>query len=226
MTTKILFVITKANWGGAQRYVYDLATAARAAGHDVLVVYGEQGLLVKHLTKAGVRAVAVPELGRDMRFGKDISAYRKLFRIFKKELPSVVHVNSAKAGGLGALAARIAGVSLIIFTAHGWEFNAPRNALSKIGIRFFSWLTMLLAHRTIAVSEAVRRDVRNWPCIARRIVVIRNGIECSPLLSREEARATLAPRAVGQYWVGMISELNPTKCVADAIRAFALIVQK
>ncbi len=29
---KILYVITKANWGGAQRYVYDLATAARDAG--------------------------------------------------------------------------------------------------------------------------------------------------------------------------------------------------
>ncbi|MDP2655837.1 MAG: glycosyltransferase, partial [bacterium] len=149
-----------------------------------------------------------------------------LIRICRRERPTVVHVNSAKAGGLGALAARIARVPRIVFTAHGWEFNAPRSVLSKIGIRFFSWLTMLLAHRTIAVSEAVRRDVAWWPFVSRKIVVIHNGIECPPMLSREEARATLAPHGVGKYWVGMISELNPTKRIEDAIMAFSLVVPK
>ena len=46
------------------------------------------------------------------------------------------------------------------------------------------------------------------------------------MFSREEARAALAPRTVGKYWVGMISELNPTKRIVDAIRAFSLIVPK
>lgn len=229
MATKILYVITKANWGGAQRYVYDLATAAKEAGNDVAVIAdGGGGLLTEKLAAADIRIIPLA-LRQHRTFIGDLLTFNSLFsliRIFREERPDIVHVNSAKAGGLGALAARIARVPFIVFTAHGWEFNAPRNALSKIGIRLFSWLTVRLAHQTIAVSEAIRRDVRRWPGIGRRITVIPNGIDCPLPLSREEARATLSPHGVGKYWVGMISELNPTKRVADAIRAFSIIVPK
>ena len=76
------------------------------------------------------------------------------------------------------------------------------------------------------MSEAILRDVAWMPFVRNKCIVIRNGIECSPLLSREEARATLAPHAVGKYWVGMVGELSSTKRVADAIRAFSIIVPK
>jgi len=52
---RILYVITKANWGGAQRYVYDLATAAQAAGHEVRVVSGPAGALTRKLEDAQKR---------------------------------------------------------------------------------------------------------------------------------------------------------------------------
>ena len=223
---KILYIITKANWGGAQRYVYDLAVAARASGYAVIVAVGDTGPLTEKLSAAGIRTASLG-LRQQRTFIGDLLTFGPLFsllRIIRAEHPDIVHVNSAKAGGLGALAARLSHVPLVIFTAHGWEFNAPRSAVSKIGIRFFSWLTMMLAHRTIAVSEAIRRDVRRWPGIRRRVVVIRNGIDCAALLSREDARAALAPRAVGRYWVGMISELHPTKRIEDAILAFAALI--
>ena len=168
MSTKILYVITKANWGGAQHYVYDLAIAARAAGHEVVVVVGGTGFLTEKLAEAGIRTIPLT-LRQSRTFIGDLLTFNSLFsfiRIFRRERPDVVHVNSAKVSGLGALAARITRVPRIIFTAHGWEFNAPRNALSKVGIRFFSWLTILLAHRTIAVSDAARRDVAWWPGVA------------------------------------------------------------
>jgi len=228
MAPRILYVITKANWGGAQRYVYDLAVAAKSAGHEVAVAVGGTGVLTERLQEASIRTIALP-LRQGRTFLSDLLTFGSLFsliRIFHTERPDVVHLNSAKAGGLGGLGARLAGVPRIIFTAHGWEFNAPRSWASKIGIRFFSWLTMLLAHRTIAVSEAVRRDVQRWPGIPKRIVVIRNGIDCPEFLPREEARAALAPRVIGKYWVGMTSELNPTKRVEDALRAFSLLIPK
>ena len=46
---KILYVITKSNWGGAQRHVYDLALAAKAAGYEVLVAAGGNGELITRL---------------------------------------------------------------------------------------------------------------------------------------------------------------------------------
>ena len=226
-TTKLLYVITKANFGGAQRYVYDLATAAKAQGYDVAVAVGERGVLTAKLEQVGVRTIPFG-LRQYRTFLGDILTFGPLFslvRILRTERPDIVHVNSAKAGGLGALAARLTHVPLIVFTAHGWEFNAPRSWLSKIGIAFFSWLTLLLAHRTIAVSEALRHDVRYWPFVNKHITVVKNGITCPTLYSREEARAKIAPHAIGKYWIGMISELHPTKRIEDAIEALSIVVK-
>lgn len=228
MATRILYVITKANFGGAQRYVFDLAVAAKQVGHEVAVVVGGTGTLTEKLATAGIRTIPLP-LSQHRTFIGDLLTFGPLFslmRIFRTERPDVVHVNSAKAGGLGSLAARISRVPLIIFTAHGWEFNAPRNVLSKIGIRLFSWVTILLSHKTICVSTAVRRDVAWMPGTKRKLIVVHNGVACGLLLPRDEARTTLCPDSRATYWIGMLSELHPTKRVDDAIRAFASIAAR
>lgn len=225
MATKILYVITKANWGGAQRYVYDLAVAAKEAGNDVAVAVGGTGILTEMLQQAAIRVIDLP-LRQQKMFLLDLLTFSPIFslvRIFRFERPDVVHTNSAKAGGLGALSARLAGVQRIMFTAHGWEFNAPRSWLSKIGIRFFSWLTILLSHATICVSDAIRHDVAWMPGVKRKLVVIHNGVACEPLIPREEARHALCAQTTASYWIGMVSELHPTKRVDDAIRAFSSI---
>ena len=226
MASKIAYVITKANWGGAQRYVYDLAVAAKEHGHEVVVMVGGTGPLTENLGHAGVRVIPLP-LRQHRSFLGDLFTFGPVFslvRIIREERPDVLHVNSAKAGGLGTLAGRLARVPRIIFTAHGWEFNAPRSAHSRLGIRFFSWLTVLLSHETICVSDAVRRDIAWVPGTRKKLVVVHNGLVCAPLLSREAARAALAPHTVSRTWIGMMSELNPTKRVDDAVRAMRIIV--
>ena len=225
MATRILYVITKANWGGAQHYVYDLACAAHHAGHEVTVAVGGTGLLTEKLRSASIPVIELP-LRQGRTFISDLLTFGSLFsliRIFRKVRPDVVHLNSAKAGGLGGLVARLCGVPRIIFTAHGWEFNAPRSSLSKIGIRLFSWFTILLSHTTICVSNAIQLDVSSLPGAKKKLVVIYNGVADTPLLRREEARLLLSPHTTASYWIGMISELHPTKRIADALRAFSLI---
>ncbi len=225
MTPKILYVITKANWGGAQRYVYDMAVAARDRGEDVAVAMGGTGRLADELEDAGVRTIFLPLRQRRSFIGDlfTFGSFFTLLRLFRTEQPSIVHVNSAKAGGLGSLAARFARVPRIIFTAHGWEFNAPRPLLSRIGIAFFSWITILLSHTTICVSDAVRRSVAWMPGAHDKLVVIHNGIQPEPLLARNEARHRLIPHFAPSVWIGMTSELHPTKRIEDAICAFARI---
>ena len=225
---RILYVITKSNFGGAQRYVRDIAVAARDAGNEVAVAAGGGGILAEELARAGIRVVPLPALSPRRAFLSDLFSFGALFpliALMRGERPDVVHGNSAKAGGLAALAARLVRVPRIVFTAHGWEFNAPRPWPARAGIRLFSWLSVLLSHTTICVSAAVRRDIAWMPGARRRTVVIRNGIACGALLPRAEARAALAPRGVGRFWIGMISELNPTKRVGDAVRAFASLAR-
>lgn len=223
MATRILYVITKANWGGAQRYVYDLAVAALDAKNEIAVAYGDSGELTERLKKISVPTTGIHGLSNGDGFFASIRALFTLIEYIRIKHPHVVHLNSSKAGMLGVFAARISRVPKIIFTAHGWAFNELRPWWQKMILYTFAWVTVILSHQTICVSSAVRRDIAWMPFVKRKLTVIHNGISCGAILSRDAARAALAPRVIGNYWIGMVSELHPTKRVEDAIRAMQMI---
>jgi glycosyltransferase involved in cell wall biosynthesis len=216
---RILYVITKANWGGAQRYVYDLALASKEHGYDVAVAYGTPGELMERLDQAGIRTIPLQKLGRDIRISSELGAFTSLLKVLKTERPDVVHINSSKAGALGTLAARLGGVPTIIFTAHAWAFNESRPVWQKIVFKGIHAVTILLSHRTICVSNSVRHDMRWVPGSAKKLVVIRNGIREAEYLPKEEAREKLWPGHTNGTWIGMLSELHPSKRIEDAIQA-------
>jgi len=198
---KILYGITKSNFGGAQRYVFDLATAARKQGHDVAVLCGGNGPLVQKLERENIRVIAIPGFGRDMDLLNDAPRLLFIIRVLWHEKPDVFHINSAKMGGAGIFSGRLLGIKKIIFTAHGWAFNEPRPYWQKTLIKFFSWLTILCAHKTICVSEGAKRYVSHWPFIKNKLVVIHNGLETFDLAKRDDQMFT----------VGAISELHKIK---------------
>ena len=222
---RILYVITKANWGGAQRYVFDLAIEAKARGHEVLVIAGAEGVLTQKLRDQGIAVESVDRMKRDISLKSEVAAFRSLLASIRRFRPDVVHANSSKAGGLASLAARIAGVPLIIFTAHAWAYNEGRPLYQRILIALFHYGTVLLAHRTICVSEAVRKEARWMPLVRSRLVVIHNGIASGTLLERIDARDRLSPEFTRLYpampWIGTIAELHPSKGLDTLIEAFA-----
>lgn len=177
---KILFLITKSNWGGAQRYVYNLATTLSKNEFEVKVVSGNSGLLTDKLGMDHIPVIYINGLKRDVSLIEELLSFFTMLKMLRKEKPNVVHLNSSKAGGLGALAARLVGVEKIIFTAHGWAFEEDRNRLARFVIKFFSWLTVLLSHFTITLNE---RDLQSfkywpyWPFVKRKIVKIPNGMK-------------------------------------------------
>ncbi len=220
---KVLYAITKANWGGAQRYVYDLAVAATERGYDVTVAYGEPGALVGKLEEARIRSVHISALGRDIKMKSDSAAFDALVKFIQEIRPDVIHLNSSKAGVLGAFAARKARVPQIIFTAHGWAFNEDRPLWQRVVFAFIHGVSVLASTKTICVSEATRRDMRWLPFSKKKFETIHNGIACVELVERTEARRRLFPEHTNGFWIGMISELHPTKRIEDAIEAMALM---
>ncbi len=226
---KVLYCITKSNWGGAQRYVFDMATAAKEAGFDVIVAYGGEGDLARRLQEVGIRGVSIPALGRNVSIA-DLAAYRSLHTLFKNERPDVVHLNSSKVGMLGSIAARVAKVPRIIFTAHGWAFNEDRSWWQKAAIWLAHYATVLLTHYTIAVSHAVLRGARHMPFVAHKIILIPLGISVPNFLSREEARAALAQKAGASadsaLWIGLLAELTWNKGLHHLIRAASELKQR
>lgn len=190
---KILYMITKSNWGGAQRYVYDLATHL-PDGLQPVVAFGgtgspdaPSGRLAEMLKERGVRTVLIPELERNISLGADMMAFWALCRILKIEKPDVLHLNSSKVGGLGALAGRLARVQHIVFTAHGWPFWEKRSTIVRAAVWFFSWLTALLSHHVICISDFDLRIARRMPGIASKAVRIYNGISPIDFLPRQES---------------------------------------
>lgn len=222
---KILYVITKANLGGAQKYVLDLAREAQEAGYEPVVAYGEPGMLVERLSTLRVRALPARGLTRDVGLLREFSALISLTRLMRRERPDVVHVNSSKAGALGCLAARLAGVRRIVFTAHGWAFNEDRPWWQRPILWLAHGLTVYLSHTTVCVSYAVRHDMRFLPFSAGKLVVVRNGTDAPHFHERAEARRYLAPHAPEGLWIGMLAELHPTKRIEDAIDALAIVAK-
>lgn len=224
---RILFVITKANWGGAQRYVYDLAVAAKEAGNQVLVVSGNEGPLTARLKEADVDTRTITALKRDISIADEFHSFKTLLAIVKEFRPDAIHGNSSKAGALSALAGRLRGVDTIVFTAHGWAFNEGRPQWQKAVIGLLHYATVLLAHKTVCVSGAIRQDAAWMPFVRKRFFVIHNGVTPVPLLSKGAARMVLAPELVRTYanalWIGSIAELHPTKGLDTLVEAFAAI---
>jgi Glycosyltransferase Family 4 len=123
---KVLFLITKSNWGGAQRYVYDLATNLDLTKFMPVVALGGDGPLSQMLQNAQIPVVGLTQMRNSTSLKQAWSSYWELVRVIKSEKPDVLHLNSSVAGLVGAIAGRFARVPHIIFTAHGWAFNEDR----------------------------------------------------------------------------------------------------
>lgn len=229
---KVLLVVTKSNFGGAQRYVYDLATHLPRNAFEVAVAFGpdvdgKPGRLSRLLNEKHIRTICIPELARDVNPLQDVHACRALARVLRTEQPDILHLNSSKAGGLGALAGRIAGIRRIIFTSHGLAFDEKRGPFARGAILLATWATMLLAHRTIAIANDTYERARLLPFLRKRLVLIHNGILTPHFLSKTDARKeirTLDPSIPEDaQWIGSIGELHANKDYATAIEAMTFI---
>ncbi len=206
---KILYVITKSNWGGAQKYVYDLATSLPKEQFDAAVALGGTGPLLEKLQAAGIRTISLP-LTRDIKIFSDPTVVLfSLLRLFREERPDVVHLNSSKAGGIGAFAARLAGVQRIIFTAHGWPFAEKRNAVWRL----FAWLgsygTALLSHEIIAVSKKDLLLGQRMLFCTNKMHLVYNGIKLPMAFGSGEVIRSAFP--AGARITGTIGELTNNK---------------
>lgn len=224
---KIMLAITKSNWGGAQKYVYDLAVELKRQDSRVQVLLGGNGTLKDALEKEEIETFSLPEMERDISLVKDIKTFFSFLKTVKREMPDVLHLNSPKASGIGSVVGSLVGTKKIIMTVHGWSFNEDRNYFQKIIIKFFSWLTMLFCHKVIVLSEKEKEQVSNWPFIKNKLEIIPTSIKPFDLLSNEDARDFLISidnnleKYKNNIWIGTIAELNKNKglnFVLDALK--------
>lgn len=227
MRKKILFVITKATWGGAQRYVFDLTTNLPKRDFEPIVACGKLGKLANDLIHAGVLGRHLPSLNRDIRIISDIKTFLELREVIRELKPDVIHLNSSKAAALGALAARLEKVPLILFTVHGWPFKEQRSYPVRAFIYFASWITAILSHRVIVVSKKDERLGKRMWGAAKKVRYIRLGIAPfstpSPAEGFRAMFGALTPAKIDGPTIRMatIGELTKNKGIHVALEAVA-----
>ncbi len=215
---KLIYLITKGNWGGAQKYVSDLASEAKRRGFEVSVALGHGQELALKLQAAQIRTIPLADLNRDISFLADVKTFFKLIKLFRAEKPDIIHLNSSKIGGVGALAGRLCGVKKIIFTAHGWAFNEKRNILAKILIWLASYITALLATDIIVIASRELAQAKQMPFVKNKVKLIFNGIGNLDYLSREQARQELG-LSLDSKVIGSIGELTANKNYRQLVTA-------
>lgn len=222
---KILFLITKATWGGAQKYVWDMVSHIPAGQFEPVVAYGEKGRLSEKLDSETIEGHWLPSLGRDIAILSDISSFFEILACLRKVRPDVLHLNSSKAAALGALAARLIGVKRIVFTVHGWPFNEKRGEFARVMMYLISWFTAFLSHAVIVVSKSDEVQGRKMRWMGNKIRYIPIGIEIPLFLPREEAASSLSLPATGLR-IGTIAELTPNKGLGYAIEAISILKER
>jgi glycosyltransferase involved in cell wall biosynthesis len=165
-------------------------------------------------------------LGREIAPLSDVRALAGLHRLMRAWRPAIVHTHTAKAGLLGRIAARAAGVPTVVHTYHG---HVLRGYFSPVKTALFRWLETRLAAAAdalVAVSESVKQDLVTLGIApSTRIRVIRLGLDLAHLagelphgcLRREAAIPVDAPL------VGMVGRLVPIKDVPTFLRAARLV---
>ncbi|MBU6231958.1 glycosyltransferase [Patescibacteria group bacterium] len=197
---KILYIVTKSDWGGAQKHVYDLAVAMKEAGHEVWAAAGGGGPLINKLEQAGIYAFSMPSLGRDVSLRNDAVSFMEMRRIIRDKNPDILHLHSPKAAGLGALAGRLSGVKKIIMTVHGWTWNEERPLRHKAAIVLFSWLTAMLCHKIAVISDHDMVQGLRLPFLKRKLILIRPGLKPATVMSVDGAKQFMA-KIIGMDYV-------------------------
>jgi len=109
MRRKIFHVITKLELGGAQKVTLMTLERLPRDRYELGLIAGPEGILVNWANQIPeLTRFWIPNLVREVRPIQDSITLLKLWNLFRRERPHIVHTHSSKAGILGRLAARLA----------------------------------------------------------------------------------------------------------------------
>jgi glycosyltransferase involved in cell wall biosynthesis len=221
---KLLYVITLPDWGGAQRYVLDLAENMRN-DFEVTVAFGQQEKnrdLADRCKESEIATYQFKNLVRPISWRRDFAAVSEIANYIKTAKPDIIHLNSSKAGVLGSFAAKMAGSrAKIIYTVHGWVFFEPMNAIKKKIYILAERLASYSRDIIIVLGERAKQTAEEYRIApAEKIKIIRNAITSIKFLSKAEARANLGLPSDAKI-VGTIANFFKAKGLQYLIEAAA-----
>jgi glycosyltransferase involved in cell wall biosynthesis len=212
---KILIITPHLNIGGVPRYVLNLSTGLKRAGHSVMVA-SAGGVWERELAVCDVPLIKVPLDTKSILSPKLLRAAIQLREFVRTKEIDIVHANTRVGQMTAFLLQRLSGVSYVS-TYHGY-YRA--HALRR--------LFPLTGARAIAISEEIRRHaVQDLGVAADAISTVYNGIDVSnstPMIGQEQARKELS--IAGDPVIGIVARLSTEKNHELLFAAFALLLAR
>jgi len=226
-----MHLITRLDLGGAQQNTLYCTEHHDRTHFEVALLAGRGGLLDHQAERIDDAEIElVPWLPHAIRPLTDALAVLRLRRELRERRIDLLHTHSSKAGMLGRLAARLAGVPVVVHTVHGWSFNDTQPAWLRGLYVVLERAAAALTDRLVVVAEGNRDEgLARGIGRARQYAVIRSGIDAS--LYRRPGRAREAVRRDLGYTdehvvVGSVACLKPQKAPLDFVRAAARAIER
>jgi glycosyltransferase involved in cell wall biosynthesis len=229
VSPRVCHVITCLELGGAQENTLHTVRTLRPPFQAGLLA-GPGGLLDEEARRT-IEVEFVPSLVRPIRPWRDLQAIADLTRRFRRLAPDIVHTHSSKAGMVGRLAARAAGVPIVVHSIHGFGWNDRQPAPLRGALVAAERLVAPLTTHFIAVSRAhLSRGAALGVVAPERASLIRSGVRLADFTAagadHAAARAALLDElglAADARLVGMVACLKPQKAPLDFVAAAARV---
>jgi len=228
---RVLHVITRLIVGGAQENTLLTAIGQRRLEMEVALVAGPdpgpEGDLHDAARRGGIELHLLPRLIRPIRPLNDLIALFQLYRFIKRGRYDVVHTHSSKAGILGRIAARMAGVETVVHTLHGLVFHPYQAAWKNALYIRLKRIAAPLSDAIIGVSQkTIDGALAAGIGTPAQYVKIFSGMELETFLevriTTGEAKRRLSIPETAPV-VGKIARLFPLKGHHDFLEAAARI---
>src|SRR5215472_5677249 len=149
---RLLHVTGDSCFGGAGRIIRRLGQVAQAEGWQVDVL-STDAVVQREMSTHGLGLIDLDVIRRKIRPLWDLGGLFRLRDFLLRERYTIVHTHTSKGGFIGRLAARLAGVPVIIHTAHGFAFHELSSHTTRF---FYSSLERVASRwcdRIVSVSE-------------------------------------------------------------------------
>jgi len=219
---KVLHIITRVVNGGADENTLFTINGLNKNEYKIDLLAGsesEKEILERISLENDITFYQIDSLVRNISLHNDLKALFKIYKIIKENNYDIVHTHIAKAGVLGRIAAKIAGVPHIIHGVHGITFPDQINIFKRELFKNIERLCGLFTDKFITVGDDMKQKYINAKVgNPKDYTTIRSGMELSQFINaadNEQKKILSLKEDLGlkddDLLIGMVSKLEKRK---------------
>ncbi len=233
---RVLFIITQSEFGGAQRFLYELVTRLDKEEYEILIAADslKESEFINSLEQKGIKTKRFNFLKREINPLFDLLGIIEIIKLINNFKPHYLHLNSSKAGVLGSIAGSLFKNLKIIYRIGGWSFNDPGPLWKKKIFIAAERITaklkdIIVVNNKNDFEQALKLNIKP----RQNLKLIYNGIDPlkTEFLDKEEARLHLFKKLSkdhgkifqAEFLIGTVANFYETKGLTYLIDAVHLL---